>query len=304
MQGITMGKAGDASRRHGRETSSQDLLAQHGPVEITRHRIPADKVFYMDEAQEWAGFEFVFVLQGTLTLTNREEGDVSFHAGDYLYHAGRPERAFFRVDEYTELLMVSSPPSFHLIRDEVPEMLALARSVEEKDKATEGHCHRLERLAILTGERLGLSSQKLINLSYGAYLHDIGKVKVPDEILGKADALTDDEWKEMRKHPALGEEMLAEKEFLAAAGRIVRAHHERYDGTGYPDGLAGEAIPIEARVIAVVDAYDAITSDRPYQPALDRREALRELRLGAGTHFDPVVVRAFASLILENEESI
>jgi len=302
MQGFTTGKSGGSEQQDGRKRSSQHLLAQHGPVEITIHRIPADKVFYMDEAEEWVGFEFMFVLNGTLTLTNREEGDVSFRKGDYLYHAGLPERAFFRVDEYTELLMVSSPPSFHLIRDEVPEMLALARSVEEKDKATEGHCHRLERLAILTGERLGLSSQKLINLSYGAYLHDIGKVKVPDEILGKTDTLTDEEWKEMREHPALGEEMLKEKEFLAEAGKIVRAHHERYDGTGYPDELAGEEIPIEARVISVVDAYDAITSDRPYKQALGKREAMKELWLGAGTHFDPVVVRAFASVISDDEE--
>jgi len=301
VEGLALGRRDDHRDRIGKNVTLE-LLVRHGSLEVTRHKIEADKHFYLDEADDWSGFEFIFLLSGKLRL---EEGDVhtELGPGEYMHHSGLSKRAFFRVMEDVELLMVSSPPSMHLVRDEIQDMLALARSVEEKDKETEGHCHRLERLAILTGERLGLSSQKLINLSYGAYLHDIGKVKVPDEILGKAESLTDDEWEAMRRHPALGEEMLMEKDFLAEAGRIVRAHHERYDGTGYPDGLSGEEIPIEARVIAVVDAYDAITSDRPYQPALDRTEALKELQLGAGTHFDPVVVRAFSSLISEDDDS-
>jgi HD-GYP domain-containing protein (c-di-GMP phosphodiesterase class II) len=278
----------------------QELLATYRAIEVTRHVVPAGKPIYFDEASEWSGFEFVYILKGALTLV-QDEGNLEIHAGDYFYHAGLPERAVFRVEENVEVLMVSSPPGFHLVQKEASEMLALARSVEEKDEATEGHCHRLERLAILTGERLGLSGQRLIDLSYGAYLHDIGKVRVPSQILGKADALDDEEWEQMRRHPEHGEDILREKSFLQAASRIVRAHHERYDGTGYPDGLRGEEIPIEARIIAVVDAYDAITSERPYKPALAKKRALEELRLGSGTHFDSRVVRAFASVIAENE---
>lgn len=301
IDGLMIGRArGDASEE--RPKSAQELLATYRAVEVTRHVIPAGKPIYFDEASDWSGFEFIYILRGSLSLVQDEE-TVELQAGDYFYHAGLPERAFFRVESDTEVLMVSSPPSYHLIQHEVPEMLALARSVEEKDEATEGHCHRLERLAFLTGERLGLSGQRLIDLSYGAYLHDIGKVKVPTEILGKTDALCDEEWAEMRQHPAYGEGMLREKDFLLAASTIVRAHHERYDGTGYPDGLRGEEIPIEARVIAVVDAYDAITSERPYQPALARKRALEELRLGAGTHFDPLVVRAFSSVLAEGDNA-
>jgi len=181
--------------------------------------------------------------------------------------------------------------------DEIQEILQLARSVEEKDEVTEGHCHRLQRLAVATGERLNLGADQLITLSYAAYLHDVGKIKVPDKILNKPGSLTDEEWVEMRRHPDYGAEMLAGKEFLRDAARIVRAHHERYDGSGYPDGLAGDAVPIEAQIIAVVDAYDAMVSDRPYRKALSQASALAELRKNAGSQFAPRVVTAFLRVL-------
>ena len=263
-------------------------------MEVTRQRIEAGKIFYLDAASEWKGFEFIYLLTGVLIL---KEGNILLSAGDYFYHSGLSERLHFTVREKVELLMVSSPPVFHLMREEYRELFALALSVEEKDKATQGHCHRIERLAIQTGEQLGLSGDQLITLSYAAYLHDVGKTKVPDEILNKPGPLTDAEWKEMRKHPDYGAEMLREKDFLKDAAEIVRAHHEHYDGTGYPRGLKGEKIPIEARIIAVVDAYDAMMSDRPYRKARTKEQALEELKKNAGTQFDPRVVNAFMAVI-------
>jgi putative nucleotidyltransferase with HDIG domain len=300
VKGLTLGKATEDAERAAKPSSSAELLAQHRATEVTRHRIAAGKHFYLDEASEWSGFEFVYVIRGSLTLSGGDD-KTAFHEGEYFYHHGLPERAYFRVDEDLELLMVSSPPSYHLVKDEIQEMMALARTVEEKDEVTEGHCHRLERLAIRTGERLGLPGQRLIDLSYGAYLHDVGKVRVPDGILNKAGRLTEEEWVKMRRHPEHGAEMLREKVFLKAAAQIVVCHHENYDGSGYPQGLRGEDIPMEARVVSVVDAYDAITSERPYQVAAARSKALQELRANAGTQFDPRVVRAFLSVIGEDE---
>ena len=294
-EGIVLGRGRDVDRVE-RKTTALELLAQHGSTEVTWHRIAAEKHFYLDEASEWSGFEFIYILSGVLTWSKGDER-VQLTAGDYLYHRGLPERAYFRVEEDVELLMVSSPPSYHLVRDELQEMMALARSVDEKDEVTEGHCHRIERLAIRTGERLGLSGQRLIDLSYGAYLHDIGKVRVPDGILNKETALTDEEWEEMRRHVQHGADMLREKTFLRRAATIVYAHHERHDGTGYPEGKAGEDIPLEARIVAVVDAYDAMTSERPYQPAKARQRAVEELGRSAGTQFDPAVVQVFLSVI-------
>ncbi|MGD9675311.1 MAG: HD domain-containing phosphohydrolase [Candidatus Bipolaricaulia bacterium] len=300
IDGLTLGRSEGDRPKMQKKSTTLELLVQQGAVEVTRHRIVAGKHFFLDEAKEWSGFEFIYILGGALTLTGEGEGS-TLRSGDYLYHRGLPERAYFRVDEDVDLLMVSSPPSYHLIKDEIQEMMALARSVEEKDEETEGHCHRLERLAIRTGERMGLSAQRLIDLSYGAYLHDIGKVRVPDGILNKAGPLSDEEWVEMRRHPEHGADMLREKAFLKEASQIVLAHHENYDGSGYPSGTRGEEIPIEARIVAVVDAYDAITSERPYQSALAKQTAVLELKLNAGTQFDPRVVRAFLSVIGEDE---
>jgi hypothetical protein len=293
---MTFGRSGSGPRLG--KSTTLERLALHGALEVTRHRIESGKHFYLDEASDWVGFEFIYVLTGGLALSDGTD-DITLRAGEYLYHHGLTERAYFRVVEDVELLMVSSPPSYHLMQDEMQEMMALARSVEEKDEATEGHCRRLERLAVLTGERLGLSGQRLIDLSYGAYLHDIGKVRIPDEILNKANPLSSPEWAEMRRHPEYGARMLEEKDFLATAARIVLWHHERFDGTGYPDGLRRDEIPIEARIVAVVDAYDAITSERRYQPAQMRRRAVEELKASAGTHFDPQIVRAFVSVVEE-----
>lgn len=126
-----------------------------------------------------------------------------------------------------------------------------------------------------------------------AELHDVGKFAIPDAILGKPGALTDDEWELVRRHPVVGQRILAAAPALVHLAEIVRATHERFDGRGYPDGLVGAEIPLVARVVAVCDAFDAMTANRPYRPALSAEDALAELRRCAGTQFDPAVVAAF-----------
>ena len=294
VDGLTVGRREVSKDAVQKTSTALNLLVQQGTFDVTRQRILAGKYFFLDAASDWEGFEFIYILSGLLRVT---DDDLLLRAGDYLYHHGLPQRAHFQVEQDVELLLISSPPSFHLMRDEIQEILQLARSVEEKDEKTEGHCHRLERLAIATGEKLNLTGDQLVALSYAAYLHDVGKVKVPDEILNKPGPLTDEEWGEMRKHPDYGAQMLAGKDFLQDAARIVRAHHERYDGSGYPRGLSGDDIPIEARIIAVVDAYDAMISDRPYRKALSKGTVIAELEKNSGSQFDPLVVQAFLSVV-------
>ena len=143
------------------------------------------------------------------------------------------------------------------------------------------------------GRELGLSDEEMTPLVQAAALHDVGKVAIPDAILDKPGPLDEGEWEFMRTHTLIGERILAEAPALAEAAKIVRASHERHDGTGYPDGLAANEIPLAARIISVCDSYDAMTSDRPYRTAMSEELALSELHNCSGTQFDPKVVNAF-----------
>jgi diguanylate cyclase (GGDEF)-like protein len=173
---------------------------------------------------------------------------------------------------------------------------AFSGMLEARDHETEGHSERVVAYATAIGRAIGLSDNDLAALGIGALLHDIGKVGVSDAILRKPGALTPEEWAEMRQHPEIGHRMTSAIPFLHSASPVVRHHHERWDGAGYPDGLRGEDIPLMARVFAVADAYDAMLSDRPYRRGLAPEEALRRLQQDAGTQFDPLVVEAMVTL--------
>jgi putative two-component system response regulator len=175
-------------------------------------------------------------------------------------------------------------------------LFALAVAVEAKDPYTEGHLHRLEEYASRISSALALPAHaKQVN-EYGALLHDIGKIGIPEAILNKPGKLTPEEFAIIKQHPEIGERICRPLRLGAEISPIVRGHHERWDGGGYPDGLAGEAIPLGARIVAVADAFDAMTTDRPYRKALALEKAWKILREGAGTQWDAAVVDAFASV--------
>jgi len=169
---------------------------------------------------------------------------------------------------------------------------ALSDALEANDAHTAAHAREVAELAARVGARIGIGPEEQRLLGYGALLHDIGKIALHPDLLGKPGPLDADELEEMRRHTLIGERLLAKIPFFAGVHPLVRSAHERWDGGGYPDGLRGEAIPLAARVISACDAYHAMTSDRPYRRAMPRELAIRELRDGAGTQFDPAVVRA------------
>jgi hypothetical protein len=169
----------------------------------------------------------------------------------------------------------------------------LAAALDLRDQATKGHSLRLARLALAMGGELGFSDEELSHLEQAAMLHDMTKLELPKAILEKAGPLTDDEWQKLQRHPELGYQMVRNAPFLQEAGEIILCHHERYDGGGYPRGLKGEEIPLAARIFALADTYNAMTSDRPYRKAGSHAVAVREIKGGAGTQFDPRVVEAF-----------
>ena len=176
-------------------------------------------------------------------------------------------------------------------------VLTLVRALDARDSYTGGHSERLAQWAEATARLLGCREEETQDIRWGALLHDIGKIAVPDAILHKPARLTEEEWAVIRQHPITGEEILRPVERMRGVARILRHHHERWDGKGYPDGLLADRIPLGARILAVVDAYSAITDERPYKPARSREEAVAELRRSAGTQFDTRVVEAFCKML-------
>jgi diguanylate cyclase (GGDEF)-like protein len=198
--------------------------------------------------------------------------------------------------ENARLLQMERESSAELERAYVSTIEALANALEAKDEYTGDHARALAEMALAVGGELGLSDERRKMLELAALFHDIGKIGVPSEIIRKPGPLTAGERSIVRRHPEIGEQILAPVPFLQAIRPMVRACHERWDGQGYPDRLAAEGIPLEARIVFVCDAYHAMTTDRPYRAALPENEAVRRLRRGAGKQFDPQIVEAFVRL--------
>jgi putative two-component system response regulator len=178
----------------------------------------------------------------------------------------------------------------------------LSHALDLRDRETEGHSRRVTELTIKLAKTLNMSDDEITHIRRGALLHDMGKIGVPDSILHKPDTLTGEEWIIMRKHPQFAYDMLSPIEYLRPALEIPYSHHERWDGSGYPRGLKGEEIPMSARLFAIADVWDALTSDRPYRPAWSQEEARIYIREQSGKQFDPQVVQLFFNVVSQGQD--
>jgi HD-GYP domain-containing protein (c-di-GMP phosphodiesterase class II) len=176
----------------------------------------------------------------------------------------------------------------------------LARAIDAKDSYTHEHADRAKRFARFIGLKLGLPEIMIRHIEYAALMHDIGKIGIDETILNKPGKLTIEEREIIKKHPTIGNKIIAPVAFLSPVAPMVLYHQEWYNGQGYPEGLTGEEIPLGARIVAVIDSYDAMTTDRPYRTALPKEVAIEELKKGAGTQFDPKVVKAFLEVLNED----
>jgi HD-GYP domain-containing protein (c-di-GMP phosphodiesterase class II) len=170
-------------------------------------------------------------------------------------------------------------------------------ALDLRDRETQGHSQRVTELTLRLAQAAGMGADELTDVRRGALLHDIGKMGVPDAILLKPGPLTDAEWEVMRQHPTFAYQLLSPITFLRPALDIPHCHHEKWDGTGYPNQLKGEQIPLAARLFAVVDVWDALTSDRPYRPAWPKERVLAHIQSRSGSHFDPYAVKIFLEAI-------
>lgn len=213
------------------------------------------------------------------------------------------------VDRVELLARVRSLMKLKLRTDELEHaesvLFSLARSIEGKDPYTHGHCERLSSYAAALGERLGLTEAEIVALRRAGVVHDIGKVAVPDAVLLKPGRLTEEEWKLVREHPVVGERICEPLKSFRLVLPIIRHHHEKYDGSGYPDGLRGEAIPITARIMQTVDVFDALTTDRPYKKAFSKAVALATMKDEvAKGWWDPRVFHEFEQLVTSSPANV
>ena len=238
---------------------------------------------------EWVTIPFVF-----LTARGEKEDILTgkgLGAEDYLIKPLTRDELVTavrsRLSRSRQLHMVQLQQSYET------SLTVLANAIEVRDQYTRGHVERVTSYAMLLAKQLGWQENQLEQLRFGAILHDIGKVHIPEEILRKQDPLDDEEWAEIHNHPSTGAEMIKDIPYLIPAIPVVRYHHECWDGTGYPYGLVGDKIPLSARIVSVADGFDAMTTSRPYHRALSIEEAYNEIMKKSGTQFDPAVVAAF-----------
>ena len=272
------------------------LFAKFGAELIQTSIKAGEKVTLVPPAnKDDAATEMYFILKGSLRCDLLSK---SFRLGpnDYLIADDLEEPTILYAETEVHFLYLTPQPFFHLISSEVQELRRLAVEVEQKDGYTANHCKRLQTLSYETGRLLKLPHNRLHYLDYGAYLHDVGKTDIPLEILNKPALLTPLEWDIIKKHPIFGREMV-EQTFMKDAGPIIEQHHEKLDGSGYPYGLSGDEILIEAYIVAVADAYDAMTSNRPYRRAMSHDEAIAELSRFAGQHYPSEVLEAFLEVV-------
>jgi len=268
------------------------LIAKNDNLEVIKQHITADKTFQIAAGEE-NSFELFYILEGTVAS---EDEKITLAAGDSITAKSGEEEKYFKTLTEVTLLYISSTPIFASEQKRINELMDLNNQIAEKDTETREHCSRLQELSRLTALGLGLDEEKLFNLGFASFLHDIGKSRVPKELLQKPGKLTEKEWEIMKKHTEWGKEIVLEKfhnSNFQRVAEIINQHHERFDGQGYPQGLKGDETLIEAQILTVVDAYDAMVFDRPYKKALSREEALAEIKREKGKQFAPQAVEAF-----------
>jgi putative nucleotidyltransferase with HDIG domain len=264
-----------------------------------RWRLGGDRVQLALVLASWLGVEAVLSLRfGTL-----------WHLSWWVYHAlllaGFGSAVYAIVTEYRRVRVIDEALAGVRLHDDMehitrgyPEALrALVAAVEAKDEHTHGHSARVAEYSVRLGRQMGLGATQLRELAQGAVLHDIGKIGTADDVLNKPGRLTPQERAWIEQHPVVGWEIVRQAPSLHAALSVVRHHHERWDGGGYPDGLAGDRIPLQARMAAVADVWDALTSERSYRPAWSAKRALDHIVAGAGSQFDPACVDAFLDVL-------
>lgn len=297
MDGFRIGKSGSFLEEVHFDKNEIQLLSRGDGVEVLLQTIEKDRLFYVYPSDNSNVMEFFYILSGQL-VCELDDQKIELGPNDYYTAKGLKEPIHFTaLTDITYLWVITEPTFKHLSKD-ISKLMNIVKEVEKKDRYTYMHSDRVAEYAVKIAKKLKLNKEQLENLSIASVLHDIGKIHVPEGILNKPGSLTREEFDMIKKHPADGAEMIKET-YYGEIAPIIEQHHERLDGSGYPHGLQGAEILLEARIIAVSDTFDAMTEDRAYRRAFTAQIAMDELRKLAGTHYDKSVVDVFEEILRE-----
>jgi HD-GYP domain-containing protein (c-di-GMP phosphodiesterase class II) len=295
---LYIGKKHTFKEKFNQKFANLSLLGKGDGAEVMIQEVDANEIVFIEPAEYSDVMEFFYILDGKLEI-EKNKTKVSLSKDDYFYVHHLDEHVQFQTITDVKLLYFSTQPVFHYLSSTIKELTELAKIVEEKDIYTHGHTSRVKDYALKIGNKMRLSKEIIENIGFASLFHDIGKINVPDEILKKTGKLTDEEFEIMENHSAWGAEVVS-KTYYEKLSEIIRQHHERNDGSGYPNNITDEEILIEAKVIAVADSYDAMTSDRPYRKAMTPSVAAEELISLKGSKYEGAVVEALIQVLKDD----
>lgn len=291
-------KSGTYEHKSEQGSSLLGILGSINHVNISEMVVKKDKSMVLVPATSSRVEEFFYILEGQLLNELSEEVLIK---GDSMFGKELDRTYYFKTLVDTRVLYLSHETIIQEISDSMEKLHDLMNQINEKDAYTKKHCTRVWEWMPVVVKKLNISNDKVLDLINAALFHDVGKLDIRSEVLKKPGSLTDEEFAEVKGHPTAGRIILEDHQ-MDRIGKIIEQHHERIDGSGYPHHLKGDSICIEARIIAVVDSFDAMTSDRPYRMALTEDEAIEELIEGKGSLYDERIVDVFLEVLKESKK--
>ncbi len=295
MEGLFVGQEKKFISQISHSSSVLSLLANADGVDVMLYEVEGGRPGSITPSEDSDMMEFFYVISGSAVLKTDEE-DILIRGGQHFYIYNLKSNIQFTTENGIKILYVTSRPTFNLINSYNKELSELLAETEKKDIYTFNHGNRVQMYSVKLCEKMKLSSDIIYSLAVSSLFHDVGKCNIPDTILKKNGPLTAEEFGVIKKHPVDGAELVKGK-FRNDVHKIILQHHERINGSGYPNGLAEDEIILEAKIIAITDSFDAMTSDRAYRKAMTREAAMHEIESLTGTYYDPDISRAFIEVI-------
>ncbi|NMH72891.1 HD-GYP domain-containing protein [Bacillus sp. RO2] len=295
---FTIGKKGTSLEQVTLNNYDMSLIAKGNATEVILQNINKGNIFYVYPSENEGVMEFFFILSGELLCEVKGE-KIYLGPEDYFTATDIEVPVHFSAITNVTYLWVITEPTFHQMSNSIKSLKDVVQRVEQRDVYTFNHSERVAEYSIKIAKKFSLSTDRLENLFLASILHDIGKINIPSEILNKPAKLTDEEFDLIKKHPEDGAEMVKDLYYGETIAKIIEQHHERLNGRGYPRGLKGEEIVLEARIIAVSDTFDAMTEDRAYRGAFTPEYAIDELQRLSPSQYDSEVVNALIEVLQE-----